>query len=473
MDIKDTELMCYDENNGKLFACIDGLHRTAITRLREFLRIQSVSADPSLDAVTRSAAVWVNKYLAQIGLESEIVETAGHPIVMADSGGSDGARPTVLLYGHYDVQPTGNAGDWVTPPFEPDVRSGKIFARGAADNKGQLLALLLAVEAFANSQLTLPVRVRVLIEGEEEIGSPNLASIIRKHRDRLACDVVVVADAQKYDEATPAIIYGTRGSISKEVIVNGPRADLHSGVHGGAVMNPARALAKIIASLHDEEGRVTIPGFYANVRAPTTAESASLDRLAFDEEKYRETLGVTALYGEAHFDSLTRRWFRPALEVSGVQSGSNGSQFASIIPSIARAGFSIRLVPDQDPSMISAAFDAAVLSAAPPGVSVTIVEHLHAPPYACPTNSPFILAAVSAMKKGFGRSPVLVKTGGTLPILGSFKSELNADTILLGFAAPDCNLHGPNEFFDLSDFVAGAQTMACLLYGLGNSRVAV
>jgi acetylornithine deacetylase/succinyl-diaminopimelate desuccinylase-like protein len=308
-----------------------------------------------------------------------------------------------------------------------------------------------------------PVRVKFLVEGEEEIGSVNLEPVVRAHRDRLACECIALSDTAKLDDETPAITYGTRGLVYKEIRVYGPSADLHSGSFGGSIANPANELARIIASLKGADHRVAIPGFYEDLRQLSNADRAELDALPFDEQAYLRSLGSPALVGEADFTPLQRRWCRPTLDVNGLFSGFMGAGAATIIPSWAGAKLSMRLVPDQDPKRIAAAFDDAVRRAAGPSVRVEIDTHATARPYLCPVDSPGAKAAARAVEAGFGRSPAFVREGGTLPILPMFKELLGADSLMMGFALPNCNAHSPNEFLVLNDFYAGIRTAAHFL----------
>ena len=434
--------------------------RQAIERLDAFLRFPSVSTDPELSGQTRVTGEWVRDQLAACGLEAELVETAGHPCVIADSGPADGGGATLLIYGHYDVQPAGDESLWKSEPFEPTTRDGSLFARGAADDKGQVLAHMLAVEAWLKVAKRLPIRVKFLIEGEEEIGSPNLGELVRQHRDRLACDYVVLSDTAKLDATTPAITYSTKGLVYKEIVVTGPKSDLHSGSFGGTVANPANVLAGILAGLKDGDERITIPGFYDDVRILDAGEVKMLEALPLDDADYLTMTGSPGFDGEAGYSTKIRRWARPTLDVNGLCSGFIGEGSSTIIPSKAMAKVSMRIVPDQDPEKISAAFDQAIKAAAPASVRVEVSSHASAAAYVCPLDCPGINAAVSAVEAGFRKKPVLIREGGTLPILPLFKEVLGAESIMIGFALPDSNAHGPNEFIVLDDFHAGIRTAA-------------
>ena len=447
----------------KVITHMDAAKDAFVERLEDFLRIPCISTDSARKADVRRGAEWVHRLLTDSGFESEIVETPGHPAVLGDTGPADGGGPTVLIYGHYDVQPTGDEALWDSPPFEPTIRDGSVYARGSADDKGQVLTHLLAAESWRKVAGRVPIRVKFLIEGEEEIASPNLAKIVRDHRDRLACDYVVLSDTPKLDRDTPAITYGTKGLVYKEIIVTGPKQNLHSGSYGGTLANPGNALASMIASLRDGDNRVTIPGFYEDVRDLAPGEQAQLTELPFDENAYLDTMGAPALGGEKGYTTLERRWVRPTLDVNGMIGGFTGEGASTVIPARVSAKVSMRIVPDQNPDRISKAFDTAIRKACPDGVRLEILDHGSAAAYVAPTESVGMKAAAGAIEAGFGKRPFLIREGGTLPILPLFKEVLGADSLMLGFCVPDCNAHGPNEFFVLSDFHAGTRTSAHLM----------
>ena len=407
----------------------------------EFVRVPSVSAQPEHAGDMVAAAHWLEQRLVRSGFDCQVHETAGHPSVLARRCELPGAL-TLLIYGHYDVQPPGDQDLWDSPPFEPTVREGAVFGRGAADDKGQLLTAVAAVEAWHAVSGALPVNVKFLLEGEEEIGSPHLPSLIGSHQDELACDVVLICDTAAFKSGVPAITYGTKGLVYKEVTLIGPDRDLHSGSFGGTVANPANVLVELIASLKDDDGRVAIPGFYDD-----------------------------ALTGEAGYTTLERRWTRPTLDVNGLSAGYQGQGASTIIPARASAKVSMRLVPQQDPDAVSASFDRLVRQICGDRVRVRIVEHGLCRAYMAPLDSPWMAAARRALAAGFGREPVLIREGGTLPILPVFKEVLGADCLLLGYCRPDCNAHGPNEFFHIDDFVAGAVTGVRLLAEMAGPRV--
>ncbi len=434
-----------------------------IERLKELLRIPGISTDSDHKADIRTSAAWVLKVFTDCGIDAEIVETAGHPCVIADTGPVEGDGPTVLIYGHYDVQPTGDESLWDSPAFEPTVRDGKIFARGSADDKGQALTHLFAAEAWMKTAGKTPIRAKFLIEGEEEIGSPNLGPIVEKFKDRLACDYVALSDTPKLDKNTPAITYGTKGMVYKEIVVTGPSQNLHSGSFGGVITNPGNALALIVNALRDSDNRVTIPGFYDGVRTITEEEKRRMNDVGFEEQAFLESMGAPALTGEKGFSTIERRWCRPTLDVNGLFGGYVGEGASTVIPAKVMAKVSMRIVPDQDAATISAAFDKAVHAATPEGVHVEILNHNECPAYVCSLDSTGIKAAERALEAGFGAKPAFIREGGSLPILALFKEKLGADSLMLGFCMPDCNAHGPNEYFGIDDFHNGTKAAAHLL----------
>ena len=454
--------------NNDVLAWLEQNRSEHLERLLTFLRFPTISAQAAHAADMTACGEWLIGQFARAGARAELLPTGGHPAVFAEAGPKD-SPITLLIYGHYDVQPAGEEGLWRSPPFEPVVRDGAIYARGAADDKGQLFTHLLAAEAWAKTTGSLPIRVKYLIEGEEEIGSSHLAGLIRANRARLACDYVALSDTAKLDAQTPALTYSTRGLVYKQIDVTGPSKDLHSGVYGGTVANPAEVLARVLASLHDEQCRVAIPGFYEDVCELSPQERIALNRAPFDEASFLEQTGSPAVCGEPGYTTIERRGARPALDVNGLCSGYVGEGASTIIPSRAFAKVSMRLVPDQNPEKISEAFDRAVRAACPPTVRLSIQTFSKASPYVCPLDSPGVQAAMKAMEEGYGRPPGLIREGGTLPILPLFKSELGADSLMLGFCVSDCNAHSANEFFHVADLEAGARSAALLLSEIAQS----
>ncbi len=447
----------------KVIAHIEANKDANVQRLLDLLRIPCVSTDPKHKPDMKRGAEWIHQLLTGCGIKSEIVETPGHPCVVGEAGPPDADGPTILVYGHYDVQPTGDESLWHSPAFEPAIRNEVVFARGAADDKGQVLAHMLAAEAWMKVAGGLPIRVKFLIEGEEEISSPSLEKVIRDHRERLKCDYVVLSDTPKFDANTPAITYGTKGMVYKEIVVTGPKQNLHSGSFGGTLANPGNVLSAIIASLRDQDERVTIPGFYDGVRELTADERSRLKELPFDEAAYLKGMGAPALCGEEGYSTLERRWARPTLDVNGLFGGFTGEGASTVIPAKMSAKVSMRLVPDQNPHRISKLFDDAVQAACPNSVKLQVITHGTCAAYVAPLDSPGMKAATQAVESGFGKSPVFTREGGSLPILPMFKEVLGADSLMVGFCTPDCNAHGPNEFLTLADFHGGTRTAAYLM----------
>jgi succinyl-diaminopimelate desuccinylase len=434
--------------------------------LFELLRLESISADPSRRPQLAEAAEWLRARLARLGLAARVVATAGNPLVLAESPPVAGA-PVVLVYGHYDVQPVDPLEQWSSPPFEPTVREGRVYARGATDDKGQMLTHLLSAEAWLAVAGRLPVQLKFLIEGEEEVGSPNLRAGLAEHRRALACDCVVISDTSQFGPGQPAITYGLRGIAYYELRLTGPRQDLHSGTFGGAVVNPASVLTRMLAALVDAAGRVTVPGFYDDVVPLDDAERAELARLPWDEQQFCRQLGVEALGGEAGYTALERRWARPTFDVCGLTAGYQGQGAKTILPARASAKFSFRLVPRQDPAKISAALAGQLRALCPPGVQLELVDHHGAPGVVVPIDSPLVEAARRAIAHGFGRAPVLIREGGSIPVVSTFQELLGVDTLLLGWGLDDDNTHSPNEKFSLADFYQGTRASARLWHELG------
>lgn len=434
--------------------------------LSELLRIPSVSADSAFKGDVRKAAQAVERQMQAAGLKTELAETPGNPIVCGSLTNSPGA-PTVLIYGHYDVQPPDPLQDWVTPAFEPTIRDGKIYARGATDDKGQMLTHIKAIEAWTKSAGKLPVNVKVIIEGEEEVGSRNLDDFLEANREKLACDIVVVSDTSQYAPGIPAITYGLRGIIACEVTLRGPKQDLHSGIFGGSITNPVNALARIIAKLHDDQCQVQIPGFYDDVAPLTPDEREQFAALPFDEAAFFKSVGVKNGWGEAGFTSTERRWARPTCDVNGITGGYQGEGPKTIIPSWARAKITCRLVPNQDPEKIIKSMESFLRAACRPGIEMEFKSDHGASGLKFDTSSPYMQAASRAIGAAFGREPVFIREGGSIPIVKTFKDILGADTLLLGWGQNTDNLHSPNEHFTLADFHKGIHASARLMWELG------
>ncbi len=435
---------------------------------REVCRIPSVSTGPEHQDDVRAAIEWAHDLCARIGLKAEVHETGGQPLVFAEHREEPGA-PTILVYGHMDVQPEGDLELWDADPFEPVVKDGWLICRGAADDKGSALAHVRAVAAWLAVEKRLPVNVKFLLEGEEEIGSQNLGKFIEEHQDLLACDQVLISDTGMYEDGWPTITCGTRGAMLKEVRLTGPKHDLHSGTFGGTVANPANVLAKVIAGLHDADGRVTIPGFYDDVAELSDDERRRFRSLPLDEAQYAIDLGSPRVCGETGYTTNERRWVRPTLDLNGIYGGFTGAGTNTIIPAAAGAKVSMRLVPNQDGEKIGREFDEAIRALCPDTVRLEIVTHGHADPYTSPADSPAMRAAQRALREAFGRDCALIREGGSLPILPLFKRVLGADCLLIGLASPHCNAHGPNEKVNLADLDRGAEAIARLLAYLGHT----
>jgi acetylornithine deacetylase/succinyl-diaminopimelate desuccinylase-like protein len=437
--------------------------------LFDFLRIPSVSARSEHDADTARAAEWTAKALRDAGLEATVHPTAGHPVVIGEWRSAAKSAPTVLVYGHYDVQPAEPLELWTSPPFEPTVRDGRVYARGSVDDKGQLFLHIKALEAHLRARGKLPVNVIVLAEGEEEVGSEHLAEFIESHADRLRADYVVISDSAMFAPGLPSILSSLRGLAYFEINVQGPAQDLHSGSYGGAVVNPAMALAKILATFHDADGRIAIPGFYDKVREWPSAVRTQMKGLPFDEENFRAETGAPALGGEKGYTVLERLWTRPTCEVNGLLSGYTGEGAKTVLPSKAMAKVSCRLVPDQDPAEIEKLMKAHVAKVAPKGVNVT-VTHLHGGrPWRAELNGPLFDAARRALAAAFGREAVITGEGGSIPVVGDFARILGAPVALIGFGLPGENAHAPDEWMSMENFTKGMRAIATLWDELGTS----
>lgn len=431
--------------------------------LRTLLSIPSVSTDPARKPEMQLCAEEVARQLRDAGIQDvRIMPTAGHPVVFGASTYQPG-RPTVLVYGHYDVQPEDPIDLWESPPFEPTVRNGKIYARGATDDKGQFLIHLKAAQALNALRGELPVNMKFLIEGEEEVGSPSLQPWVMEHKDLLAADVLVVSDTTLYAPGIPAIIYGLRGLAYLQLEVKGADSDLHSGMFGGAVPNPAIELCKIISALMGEDGTIRVPGFYDKVRPLEQQEREEWASLGFSDDEFRAGVGSKGLAGEAGYTTLERRWARPTFDVCGLLSGFTGTGAKTVLPARAMAKISFRLVPDQDPDEIMALVVKEVERLAPPTVEVTCTPHHGGPPWMTPPHHPVLEAAAKASQKAWGRKPVRVREGGSIPIIPAFGKILGCPAVLLGIGLNDENLHAPNEHLDLGNFHKGIEAAVYLL----------
>lgn len=433
-----------------------------LEELQAFLRIPSVSTDSHHKEDVRACANWLVDHLKKIGMPTvELHETPGHPIVYAEYLGAPG-KPTYLVYGHYDVQPPDPLELWETPPFEPTIRDGKIFARGATDDKGQLFAHVKALEAHLATSGSLPVNIKLLIEGEEEVGSVNLDNWVEAQRERLKCDAVIISDSSMYAPGLPAIMYSLRGLAYFEIEVTGPSHDLHSGLYGGGVPNPINELGKIIASMHNPDGTIAIPGFYDHVRSLTQEERDGFAALPFEEASFRAETGVKGVQGEEGYTTLERTWARPTLDFNGIIGGFTGEGAKTVLPSKARAKFSCRLVPDQQPGPIQELVAAHVRRVASPNVKVEIEFHHGGRPVITERDHPAVQAAMRALKKSWGTDPVFIRGGGSIPVVATFGDVLKVPSVLVGLGLNDDRLHSPNEKFDLVNFYAGIRTSAYL-----------
>jgi acetylornithine deacetylase/succinyl-diaminopimelate desuccinylase-like protein len=435
-----------------------------LEKLFELLRIASI-ANLDDDACER-AAQWICHYLRDIGLTADVIPTEGKPNVLAALEVSDPA-PTLLIYGHYDVQPPEPLELWETPPFAPTIRDGRIHARGAHDDKGQFFAHLMAVEAWQRAGGGAPVNLKIFIEGEEEIGSPNLEPFVAAHKGTLAADAAVISDSAFFAEGVPSLTYALRGLVYVEVTVTGPNRDVHSGSYGGAVANPANALGRIISQMHDERGGITIPGFYDDVIPTSDEEVRRWNELPFDQERYAAELGLTHLAGgEKDLPVLVRLWGRPTLDCNGIVGGHTAEGLKTIIPSKASAKISMRLVPNQDPDKIVAGFEKFLTEYTPRGVSSEVAVRAQARPVLLKTDSPAMTAAKQAYCEGFGREPALIRCGASVPVTELIQRILGLDAVMMGFGLPDDRLHSPNERFPLDQFYRGAATSGAFMENL-------
>jgi acetylornithine deacetylase/succinyl-diaminopimelate desuccinylase-like protein len=433
-----------------------------LEQLLEVLRIPSVSAQPQHRGDMQRCAEHLAAHCRRIGMtRAEVMPTPGHPVVYAEWLGAPGA-PTALVYGHYDVQPPEPLELWQTPPFEPVVRDGKVIARGAVDDKGQVHMHLAAIEAHLAVHGRLPVNLKLVIEGEEEVGSAHLEAFLREHHARLGADVIVVSDTAMLAPDQPALTYALRGILYTQIEVTGPSQDLHSGVFGGAVMNPANALAQIIAGLKDADGRITVPGFYDAVRPLGATEQQALRELPFDEAAFLRQSGAPAPFGEKGYSTYERVSARPTLDVNGMWSGYTGEGSKTVLPSFAAAKVSMRLVPDQDPDTLFPLYARHVQSLAPPGVTVVVKPHHHAQPFLSDPEDPMMQAAIRALSRAWTKKPCLVREGGSIPVMATFQRTHGKPTILMGFGLHDDQVHAPNEKFSLSSFHGGTRSCAYL-----------
>jgi acetylornithine deacetylase/succinyl-diaminopimelate desuccinylase-like protein len=456
-----------------VLAAADRLDAGAIERLKEFLRIPSVSTDPAFDAETRRCAAWAAEQLRQIGFRAEVIPTIGHPMVLAHHDGPAGrSTPRILYYGHYDVQPADPLELWHSPAFEPVIVEGhavngkpgqRIVARGAVDDKGQVMTFIEAFRAWQEAHGTLPCAVTVMLEGEEESGSKSLDPFVTAHADRLKADVCVVSDTGMWDIQTPAITTMLRGLVYVEVTLHGPSHDLHSGMYGGTLVNPINALAAIIGQLHDADRRVQIPGFYDDVKPLPAAIKEQWSKLGFDELEFLGEAGVKVPFGEKGFSTMERMWSRPTCDCNGIFGGYTGKGAKTVIGAHASVKLSCRLVAHQDPAKILAGIRRFFEERCPPGCRIEIESHGMSPAIAVPTDSAWLRAAQRGLRQVFGRDAAVIGTGGSIPAVGLLQRVLGIDSLLVGFGLDDDRVHSPNEKFELACFRNGIRSHAAML----------
>jgi len=442
-----------------------------LAELKDLLRIPSVSTLPEHRGDVRRAAGMLAKELKRIGLEHiELIETEGHPLVYADWLHAPG-KPTCLCYGHYDVQPPDPLEEWTTPPFEPAERDGNLYARGAVDDKGQMYMHVKALESLLQTRGgQLPVNVRVVLEGEEEVGGEGIASFVREHPERLRADFALISDTEMFAPDLPTLCVGLRGMIYTEIEAKGAATDLHSGMYGGAAPNPFFALCQVLAQLKDADGHILIPGFYDDVKDPSPEELAAWRSLPFDEKEFlRHEIRSSSLTGEPDFSVLQRLWARPTLEIHGMPGGFTGAGAKTVIPAKATAKVSMRLVPDMDPQKTFQLYKRCVESLCPAGISLDVRLVHSGGPIVIDVDNPYVRAATSAMQEVFGKQTVFVRSGGSIPIVGDFERSLKIPSVMMGFGLPDDNLHAPNEKFHIANFYRGIESLIGFFERLGQS----
>jgi len=435
---------------------------TQLSELLEFLRFPSISTDAAHAGRVSECAQWLREKFRSMGLAAEMHPTPGHPVVVAKNTHRPGRR-TVMIYGHYDVQPVDPLELWTSPPFEPLIENGILYARGATDNKGQIMAHIQGVSETLRRDGDLPVNLIFLVEGEEEIGSPNLGKFLNEHKEDLCCDVIAISDTGMVGPGIPTLTYGLRGIACLEIKVTGPSIDLHSGIYGGAVANPITALARILATFHDADGRVRVGGFYDDVRPLQPWEKEAWAKLPPADVALLELTGAPELFGEAGFDARERIWSRPTAELNGIGGGYQGEGSKTVIPSVAFAKLTFRLVPDQKPETVLKQVREHLASVVPPGVRLGIEQGHVGEPYLMDPNSVFGVAAQRAATRTFDNEIALIREGGSIPIVNTFREVLGVETLLLGLALPDCRAHSPNENFPLENYRAGIRLNQALL----------
>ena len=443
-----------------------------LDEIKEVLRIPSISTDSGDPKEVRRAADWVAKRLETAGCTRVAIHpTGGHPIVYGEWLGAKG-KPTILVYGHYDVQPVDPVELWKTPPFEPTVIGDRIYARGSSDDKGQVIMHPMALEAHLQVNGTCPVNVKFVIEGEEEIGSTHLEKFIKENKKRLKCDAVIVSDTAMFAKNIPSICYGLRGLTYLQVDVKGTSTDLHSGSFGGAVVNPAIALVEMLARMKDARGRVTIPGFYDNVQRLTVAERRAFASLPHSDRKFSRQVGAPELFGESGYSTLERLWARPSFDINGIWAGFTGNGAKTVIPAEAHAKISMRLVPNQTPKEIARKATAYLRKIAPKSIKVAVRDLHGGDAWLAPTDHPALVSAGAAMRRAFGKQPVFIREGGSIPIISVFEHQLKVPAVLMGVGLNDDQIHAPNEKFDLINFYRGIEASAYLMEELGQAAAA-
>ncbi|HEY5427187.1 MAG TPA: dipeptidase [Candidatus Tumulicola sp.] len=445
--------------DSKLVEFCDRHEMAHLEGLKELIAIASVSADPQCRADVRRCCERLVEWMGAIGLSARLLETDGNPLAYGQWCDAPG-RPTLLIYGHYDVQPVDPIERWISPPFEGTVRDGKIFGRGSVDDKGQVVMHLAAIEAHLRTRGSLPINVKIVVEGEEEIGSPNFDAAVERYRDEFAADVAAISDTAVYAQDVPSLTTSLRGLVHWEITVHGPSQDVHSGYYGSLIRNPIEALATILAGLKDADGRVTVPGFYDGVPELDFEQTTRLQALPYDEAREAAQLGVPELAGERARGPLERMWFRPTLECNGMWGGYNGPGSKTIVPSWAKAKLSARLVGRQDPLRVRALVARYVEKLAPSGVRLQIVDEGAVRPIVVARDHPAVAAAARAMEAGFGKPPVFIGTGGSIGPVATFDRVLHLPQVLIGLGLPDDHIHAPNEKFDLGQFFGGIKTIA-------------
>jgi acetylornithine deacetylase/succinyl-diaminopimelate desuccinylase-like protein len=441
-----------------------------VDELKALLAIPSISALPEHAGDVRRCAEWCADEMRRIGLQNvRLIDTPGNPVVYGDWLGAAGA-PTILFYGHYDVQPVDPIDLWESPPFDATIRDGEIYARGSADDKGQVFMHFKAVEAHMKQTGRLPVNIKFILEGEEEVGSAHLDDFIRAHKGELGADVVVISDSPMFARGVPSMCYGLRGLVYFQIDLRGSSTDLHSGSFGGAVANPAMVLAQMLAQMKDRGGRIRMPGFYDDVVALQDEERKAWASLPFNERKYKKDFGIPKVFGESGYTTLERTWARPTFEINGLLSGFTGEGAKTVLPAVAMAKVSMRLVPNQDPDKIAKLFEEHVHAIAPKTVEVKVTRMHGGKPWMASYDNPFIQAAGRAIEKGFGQKPVFTREGGSIPVVSTFQEELGLPSVLFGVGLPDENAHAPNEKLDVGNFHNGIIASAMLYDEISRTR---